>query len=86
MFQALIEKHFPVPNSSGNFEFGNDSPKTSVQVGKKRKGGNFGKSRSEKKFKKEDLFGHGGCKYGMMLIPYHFETVLSGVLVRFISY
>ena len=68
VFQALIEKHFPVPNSTGGFDFGNNSPKTSTQIGKKRKSGTVGKPRSEKKFKKEDLYGHCGCKYDMMLV------------------
>ena len=66
MFQALIDKHFPVSNSKERFDYGSDFPKTTSQVGRKRKGGNFGKSRGEKRFRKEDMFGHGGCKYGMM--------------------
>ena len=63
MFQALIDKHFPVPNSYGRLV--NDFPKITNQVGKKRKAGNFGRNKVEKKFRKEDLFGHGGCKYKM---------------------
>jgi hypothetical protein len=66
VFQALIDKHFPVSNSKERFDYGSDFPKTTSQVGRKRKGGNFGKSRGEKRFRKEDMFGHGGCKYGMM--------------------
>ena len=61
VFQALIDKHFPVPNSYGKLV--NDFPKMTNQVGKKRKGGNLGRNKGEKKFRKEDLFGHGGCEY-----------------------
>jgi hypothetical protein len=59
-----------VPNSLGRFEFGNNSPKPSAQIGKKRKiGGNVGKIKMEKKFRKEDMFGHSGSKYEVMKKP-----------------
>ena len=58
-----------MPNSLGRFEFGNNSPKPSAQIGKKRKiGGNVGKIKMEKKFRKEDMFGHSGSKYEIMLV------------------